>query len=71
MATLTAKNRQGLRGATFGLPKERKYPMPDRAHAANAKARATQQYEKGNLSGSERGRINAKANKILDGVRNK
>jgi hypothetical protein len=71
MAKLSSKKRQGLRGAVFGLPKERKYPMPDRSHAANAKARATQQYEKGNLTESQRERINAKANKILGGVRNK
>jgi hypothetical protein len=65
MAELTAKKRAGLRGSTFGLPGQRKYPMPDRSHAANAKARATQQFEKGNLSGSARAQINAKANKIL------
>lgn len=65
MAELTTKQRKGLRGSTFGLPGERKYPMPDRSHAANAKARATQQFEKGNLSASARAQINAKANKIL------
>lgn len=65
MAILTAEKRQGLRGATFGLPAQRKYPMPDKAHAANAKARATQQYNKGNLSESQRAQINAKANKKL------
>lgn len=65
MAELTTKQRKGLRGSTFGLPGERKYPMPDKSHAANAKARATQQFEKGNLSGSARAQISAKANKIL------
>jgi hypothetical protein len=39
--------------------------MPDKSHAANAKARATQQFQKGNLSGSSRAQINAKANAIL------
>jgi hypothetical protein len=39
--------------------------MPDRPHAANAKARATQQYKRGNLSASTRAQIDAKANRIL------
>jgi hypothetical protein len=47
------------------MPGERKYPMPDRSHAANAKARAQQQYDKGNLSKSELSKIDAKANKKL------
>jgi hypothetical protein len=37
----------------------------DRAHAANAKARAQQQYDKGAMSKSELQRIDAKANKKL------
>jgi len=39
--------------------------MPDRKHAANAKARATQQYNKGKISKSTRDKIHAKANRIL------
>lgn len=65
MATLTTKKRKKLKDSTFGLPKERKYPMPDRAHAANAKARATQMVKKGKLSESKEEIIEAKANKIL------
>lgn len=67
MATgkLTAKKRNHLSGKTFGLPGERKYPMPDRSHAANAKARATQQVHAGNLSSSQKAQIDAKANRIL------
>jgi hypothetical protein len=42
MAKLTSKQRKGLLASDFGLPGERKYPMPDKAHAANAKARAAQ-----------------------------
>ena len=49
MAKLKAKQRNALSSSTFGMPGSRKYPMPDRAHAANAKARATQQVKKGNL----------------------
>lgn len=63
--TLSTKQRKKLPTSTFGLPGERKYPMPDRAHAANAKARATQQVNKGNLSPSSASKIRAKANRIL------
>jgi hypothetical protein len=65
MAKLTAKKRKGLKKSTFGLPGERKYPMPDKAHAANAKARATQMENKGKLSPSAKSKIDAKANKVL------
>ena len=65
MAPLTANKRNALRKSSFGLPGKRSYPMPDASHAANAKARATQQYNKGNLSSSGRAQINAKANRVL------
>ena len=65
MAKLTTSKRKKLKPGTFGLPKERKYPMPDKSHAANAKARATQQVKKGNLTPAENKKIDAKANKIL------
>lgn len=39
--------------------------MPDRSHAANAKARASQQVKKGNLSKSAEREIDAKANRVL------
>jgi len=47
------------------MPGERKYPMPDASHAADAKARATQQVAKGNLSPASAAKIRAKANRIL------
>lgn len=65
MAKLTTKKRNNLKSTTFGLPKERKYPMPDKSHAANAKARATQMVQKGKLSKSDKQKIDQKANKIL------
>lgn len=65
MATLTAKARKSLSSAVFGIPSKRAYPMPDEAHAANAKARATQQENEGNLTSSQKRKIDAKANKIL------
>ena len=47
------------------MPGERKYPMPDKSHARNAKARASQQEKKGNLSPSSKAKIDRKADKIL------
>ena len=65
MAKLAAKTRNALPKGTFGLPGERKYPMPDKSHAANAKARASQQVKAGNLSSASKAKIDAKANRIL------
>lgn len=65
MAVLRSATRKSLPSSTFGLPGSRKYPMPDKAHAANAKARATQQVKAGNLSSSSAAQIRAKANRIL------
>ena len=65
MAKLTTEQRKKLSKALYGLPSEKKYPMPDREHAANAKARASQQVKEGNLSESSKEKIDAKANKIL------
>jgi hypothetical protein len=65
MAELTGKSRAKLAKSTFGLPGRRAYPMPDKSHAANAKARATQQVKAGNLSPSAKATIDAKANRIL------
>lgn len=65
MVKLTTKRRNDLKKSVFGLPGERKYPIPDRAHAINAKARATQQLEKGNLTKAQKEKIDRKANKKL------
>jgi hypothetical protein len=67
MATLTTAQRRRLPRSQFAEPEDRKYPVPDRAHAANAKARAAQQVKKGNLSRAEQKRINAKADLMLYG----
>lgn len=65
MAKLNASTRNNLPASKFGEPGSRKYPMPDKSHAANAKARATQMVEKGKLSAGAAARIRAKANRIL------
>jgi hypothetical protein len=64
MAKLTTPARNKLATAQFAGP-GRTYPVPDKAHAANAKARATQQVNAGNLSPSAAQKIKAKANKVL------
>lgn len=65
MANLTEKKRDSLKSSEFGLPDERKYPMPDESHARNAKARAAQQEKKGKLSKADERKIDRKADKIL------
>lgn len=65
MAILKSKQRNKLPSSDFGEPGSRKYPMPDKSHAANAKARATQMVKAGKLSSSAAARIRAKANRIL------
>ncbi|HKF85593.1 MAG TPA: hypothetical protein VKB30_07395 [Candidatus Limnocylindrales bacterium] len=66
MATLSDKKRDSLKKSEFGLPEDRKYPMPDESHARNAKARAAQQVKAGNLSKADERRIDKKADEILD-----
>lgn len=65
MAKLKASTRNKIPSSKFGLPGSRKYPMPDRSHAANAKARATQMVSKGKLSASSAAKIRKKANAVL------
>ena len=54
MAKLRARTRRRLRKSQFGLPGRRAYPVHDRAHAASAKARSTQMYNRGRISKSTR-----------------
>lgn len=65
MAKLSALGRKQLPKSSFGLPGRRAYPMPDRSHAANAKARASQAVNAGRMSRSTEAKIDAKANRML------
>ena len=65
MTDLSDKRRKNLPKGSFGLEGDRKYPMPDASHAANAKARASEEFNKGKLSAAQKAQIDAKANKIL------
>jgi hypothetical protein len=72
---LKAKRRARIPTRRFGLPERARsadakkvpgnYPMPDRRHAANAKARAKQQLKRRKLGRAQYERIVAKANRIL------
>jgi hypothetical protein len=66
VAKLSEKQRDKLKPSAFGLPEQKKYPMPDESHARNAKARAAQQEEKGNLSAADKRKVDRKADQILD-----
>jgi hypothetical protein len=66
MAKLTAKTRNSLPKSEFAGP-DRSYPINDKAHAKNAKSRASEMENKGVLSKSGEARIDAKANKVLKG----
>ena len=65
MADLTAAGRKAIPSSQFGLPGKRAYPVEDRAHAANAKARASQEYNAGRLSAEEKSEIDRKADAKL------
>jgi hypothetical protein len=66
MSRLTTTTRKSLPKSEFGLPEQKKYPMPDQQHAANAKARATQEEQRGLLSAADKKRVDRKADRILD-----
>lgn len=65
MAKLTAAKRNKIPKKEFGMPGERKYPMPDKSHARNAKARASEMEHKGKISKSTENKIDAKADRVL------
>ena len=76
MATLTSAQRKRIPKSQYGLSKKAKkgkrggaprgaYPMPDKAHARNAKARASQMYKAGKLSAANKATIDRKADRIL------
>ena len=66
MTKLSTKVRKKIPKSEFGLPGEKKYPMEDKSHAKNAKARASEMENKGKLSPSSKAKIDAKANKVLN-----
>jgi hypothetical protein len=67
MAKLNAKNRDKLPAKAFAEPKTRAYPIEDRAHARNAKARASQAVKAGRMPAREEKLIDKKADAVLKG----
>ena len=65
MAELKAATRNKIPSSEFGLPGQRKYPMPDKSHAANAKGRAKQMLKRGSISQGAYNQVIAKANRKL------
>jgi hypothetical protein len=64
MAKLSSRARKALPASKFAGP-NRSFPVPDRSHAANAKARATQAVNAGRMSKAQAAKIDAKANRVL------
>lgn len=65
MAKLTSKQRSNLPGSAFAGP-GRSYPVNDKSHAANAKARASQAYNEGRMSSAEKSKIDNRADAVLE-----
>lgn len=65
MAKLDAKERNSMPSEDFGLPAQRKFPLENRSHAANAKSRASQMLKAGHISKAEYEKICAKADRKL------
>jgi hypothetical protein len=65
MSKLTSNTRDHLPAKDFAEPEKRAYPIEDKAHAANAKARASQAVKAGRMSKAEEAKIDKKADKVL------
>jgi hypothetical protein len=64
MSKLTSKARDKLPENQFAGA-GRTYPVPDKAHAVDAKARASQAVKAGRLSKDQASKIDAKADKVI------
>lgn len=65
MAKLKAARRNKLPRSDFGLPGQRKYPMPDKSHAAVAKSYASKEEHSGTISPGQEAEIDRKADRVL------
>jgi len=65
MAELSTDARKKLPKSEFAEPDKRKYPIEDKAHARNAKARASQAVKAGRMSKAEEAKIDRKADAVL------
>jgi hypothetical protein len=67
MARLDTDKRNRLPAGKFAEPDKRAYPIEDKAHARNAKARASQQVKAGRMGKGEEAKIDRKADAVLKG----
>jgi hypothetical protein len=65
MAKLKTETRNKLPSSRFAEPDKRAYPIEDKAHARNAKARASQAVDAGRMSKSEAAKIDKKADAVI------
>ena len=65
MAKLTTRDREKIPAKKFAEPEKRAYPIEDKAHARNAKARASQAVKAGRMSKAEEREIDEKADAVL------
>ena len=65
MVELNAEKRDKLPDKDFAEPEKRAYPIEDKAHARNAKARASQAVKAGRMSKAEETKIDKKADAVL------
>jgi len=65
MAELDAAERNKSPAKDFAEPGKRAYPIEDKAHARNAKARASQAVKAGRTSKAEEAKIDKKADAVL------
>ena len=65
MAKLDKKARDKLPDSKFAEPGKRAYPIEDKPHARNAKARASQAVKASRMSKSEESRIDKRADAVL------
>ena len=66
MSKLDASDRDKLPDKDFAEPEKRAYPIEDKAHARNAKARATQAVKAGRMSKAEAARIDKRADAVIN-----
>jgi hypothetical protein len=71
MAELRATTRNKLKKSQFAEPEKKAYPIEDKAHAKNAKARASQAQNAGRMSKAEETRIDRKADKVIGAKKTK
>lgn len=62
MSKLTTKERNALPDSAFAGP-NRSYPVEDKAHQTNAKARVSQAVKRGRMTSEQAARIRSKINK--------